>query len=59
MYDTDIADYENCREFANYVSLFITLMEGLDLNSMANMGMDILTYLQSQDSISLRESQHG
>jgi hypothetical protein len=59
MHDTDIADYGKCRELANRVSLSISLREDLDLNSMANMVMDTLAYLQPHDSIPLRESQHG
>jgi hypothetical protein len=59
MHDTYIADYEKCMEFANRVSLFISLMGDLDLNSMVNMAMDIQTYLQPHGSIPLRENQHG
>ena len=43
LHDDAIAYYEKCREFANRMSLFLSLMEDLNLDSMANMSMDILT----------------
>ena len=43
LHDDAIANYEKCREFANRMSLFLALMEDLDLSSMANTSMDILT----------------
>jgi len=43
LHDGAIADYEKCREFANRMSLFLSLMEDLNFNSMANMSMDVLT----------------
>ncbi len=42
LHDEAVANYEKCREFANRMSLFMSNMEDLGCNSMANRAMDIL-----------------
>ncbi|MHB8120439.1 MAG: hypothetical protein ACYDHX_17255 [Methanothrix sp.] len=42
LHDEAIANSEKCREFANRMSLFLSDLEDLKCQSMANMAMDIL-----------------
>ena len=42
LHDEAIANYEKCREFANRMSLFLSEMEDLGCQSMANRAMDVL-----------------
>lgn len=42
LYDEAIANSEKCSEFANRISLFLSELEDLKCQSMANMAMDIL-----------------
>ncbi|MGA9097678.1 MAG: hypothetical protein WB392_01965 [Methanotrichaceae archaeon] len=42
LHDEAIANYEKCREFANRMSLFLSEMEDLGCQSMANRTMDVL-----------------
>ena len=42
LHDEAVANSELCREFANKMSLFLSLLEDLNCQSMANMAMDIL-----------------
>ena len=42
LHDKAIANAEKCREFANRMSLFLSDLEDLKCQSMANMAMDIL-----------------
>jgi hypothetical protein len=44
LHDEAIADYEKCREFANRMSLFLSELEDLGSQSIANMAMDILMF---------------
>jgi len=44
LHDEAIANYEKCREFANRMSLFLSELEDLDPQSIANMAMDILMF---------------
>jgi hypothetical protein len=42
LHDEAVANSELCREFANQMSLFLSELEDLNCQSMANMAMDIL-----------------
>jgi len=42
LHDETAANYEKCREFANHMSLFMSDLEDMGCNSMANRAMDIL-----------------
>jgi len=42
LHDEAIANYEKCREFANRMSLFLSAMEDLGCQPMANRAMDVL-----------------
>lgn len=42
LHDEAIANGELCREFANRMSLFLSKLEDLNCQSLANMAMDIL-----------------
>ena len=42
LHDEAVANSELCREFSNQMSLFLSLLEDLNCQSMANMAMDIL-----------------
>lgn len=44
LHDEAVANYEKCREFANRMSLFLTELEDLGYQSMANMAMDALLF---------------
>jgi hypothetical protein len=42
LHDEAVANYEKCREFANRMSIFMSDMEDMGCNQMANRAMDIL-----------------
>ena len=44
LHDEAIANYEKCREFANHMSLFLSELEDLGCQSIANMAMNILLF---------------
>ena len=44
LHDEAIANYEKCREFANRMSLFLSELEDLGCQSIANMAMNILLF---------------
>jgi len=57
--DEAVANCELCREFANQMSLFLSLLEDLNCQSMANMAMDILLLCNPKVAIALRQSKYG
>jgi hypothetical protein len=44
LHDEAMANCEKCREFANRMSLFLSELEDLGCQSIANMAMDILLF---------------
>jgi hypothetical protein len=44
LHNEAIANYEKCREFANRMSLFLSELEDLGCQSIANMAMNILLF---------------
>lgn len=44
MHDEAIANCEKCREFANRMSLFLSELEDMGCQSIANMAMDVLLF---------------
>ncbi len=44
LHDEAIANCEKCREFANRMSLFLSELEDMGCQSIANMAMDVLLF---------------
>jgi hypothetical protein len=50
LHDEAIANYEKCREFANKMSLFLSELEDLGCQSLANMAMNILLFCSPKEA---------
>lgn len=44
LHDEAVANYEKCREFANRMSLFLSELEDMGCQPIANMAMDVLLF---------------